>query len=250
MRIKKALRERFEALLLDPNHDPISLLRRLADTRAASSTGSAAGPTPAAQAEADAARRTADLLEAMRAELASGAPAAPPAAAASRAEKTPTAAMKEPAFPPPATTPLWESGDEIRSAKVYVDGCSKGNPGPSAGGIVIVSPTDAPIHEAGVFFGDLTNNEAEYRTLIAALETLAGRGVQNVFVFSDSELMVKQLTGVYRIKKPELAALAARAQQQRRAFHQCRFTAVPREKNKRADALANWAIQEEGVGGA
>jgi len=123
-----------------------------------------------------------------------------------------------------------------------VDGGSKGNPGPAGGGIVITTMTGEVGHEIAVRFPEMTNNQAEYRALLTGLRAAKARGIENLFIFSDSELVVKQIGGQYKIKNAELMPLVAEAQRLLRGFKQARIVAIPREQNSRADALANYAM--------
>ena len=128
---------------------------------------------------------------------------------------------------------------------IYSDGGARGNPGPAAIGFVI---SDAGGHELKRFkhyLGVATNNQAEYRALIAALTEANKLGFDRVVCRLDSELVVRQLTGQYKIKEPGLKPLAAEALALTQKFLQVEFTHVPREQNKIADALVNEALDEQ-----
>ena len=130
---------------------------------------------------------------------------------------------------------------------MYTDGGARGNPGKAAVGVVI-----EPIgKEFSATIGEATNNIAEYRALIFGLQKLeeaCGREKSKaleVEVRSDSELMVKQLNGVYRVKDEKLQPLFVKARELASVFKKVIFTSIPREKNKRADALVNEALDKQ-----
>jgi len=131
---------------------------------------------------------------------------------------------------------------------IYTDGGARGNPGPAAIGVAIyeTGTINEPILKIGKFLGTTTNNEAEYRAVIVALEETKKLGGKSLTFFLDSELVVKQLTGKYKIKEPRLAALAADVLRLQNNFLQVVFKHVPREKNKLADALVNEALDNAG----
>lgn len=129
---------------------------------------------------------------------------------------------------------------------VHIDGGSRGNPGPAAAGVVIRDADGVPFLEAGYFLGRLTNNQAEYRALLLALDSLQQLDVDEVTIFSDSELMVRQVTGVYRVKSADLKPLHAQAQRSLLGLASWQIRHVMREGNKRADQLANRAMDRKG----
>ena len=128
-------------------------------------------------------------------------------------------------------------------ALIHIDGGARGNPGPAAAGVCITTPdgTEA-LHEAGYWLGELTNNEAEYQGLLHALKAALELGFESVHIRSDSELMVKQINGEYRVKAANLKPLFAEARDRLGKFPQWSIEHVRREKNKRADQLANLAM--------
>ncbi len=126
-------------------------------------------------------------------------------------------------------------------ATIHVDGGSRGNPGPAAFAFVIHVPGQPDVEGAGTI-GTATNNIAEYTALIRALQKSAELGLREVDILSDSELMVKQMNGEYRVKNAELQDLYAEAQELRRHFQKVTLAHVRREKNKRADELCNLAL--------
>jgi ribonuclease HI len=135
-----------------------------------------------------------------------------------------------------------------KTVKVYTDGCAKGNPGPAAAGFVFEDIHGEVLEEGCAALGTATNNEAEYEALIKAMERCLELGVNSAFFFTDSQLMARQLNGVYKIKNPRIAKLASRAMALRRKFKQFQITDVPRTANTRADALANQGLRGEQAG--
>ena len=130
-----------------------------------------------------------------------------------------------------------------RSAVANIDGGARGNPGPAGYGVRIERDdgTSVELKEA---LGVTTNNVAEYRGLIAALAWAAAHGVSRLHVRSDSELLVKQMRGEYRVKNEGLKPLSAEARRLVAQIGDVRFEHVPREQNKDADRLANEAMDE------
>ena len=124
----------------------------------------------------------------------------------------------------------------------YADGASRGNPGPSAIGIVIYDNEGREVHRESRRVGHGTNNEAEYRAAVAALEAALGLGASRVEVRMDSELVVRQLTGRYRVRNPRLAPLYGRVLDLRGRFQSVVFRNVARTGNRLADMLANQAL--------
>jgi ribonuclease HI len=126
---------------------------------------------------------------------------------------------------------------------LYVDGGSRGNPGLAGAGVVIVdAATQHPRHEAGYFVGRVTNNVAEYQGLIRGLTIAASLAPQQLTVRADSQLMVYQMTGRYRVKTPHLKPLHQQAVELSQQIGHVEFEHVYREDNKRADELANKAM--------
>ena len=124
----------------------------------------------------------------------------------------------------------------------YADGASRGNPGPSAIGIVIYDGEGREVHRESHRVGHGTNNEAEYRAAIAALEAALGLGATRIELRMDSELVIRQLIGRYRIRNPRLAPLFNRILALRGRFESLTFENVPRTANRLADRLANQAL--------
>ena len=127
---------------------------------------------------------------------------------------------------------------------IHVDGGSRGNPGPAGAGVVIRDEAGQLVYEAGYFLGRQTNNEAEYHALIRALERAGRNGAHAVTIHSDSELLVRQLTGDYQVKSPKLAPLYRQVQVLLVRTARWSVRHVRRELNERADELANLAMDQ------
>jgi ribonuclease HI len=125
---------------------------------------------------------------------------------------------------------------------VNTDGGARGNPGPAGTGVVIKDDQGNILYAVGEYIGEATNNVAEYKALIRALAQAAVLGAQEVRVNMDSELIVKQMLGQYKIKEPTLQQLAAEVIKLKNNFQNVTFTHVRREYNKEADLLVNQAI--------
>ncbi len=124
----------------------------------------------------------------------------------------------------------------------YADGASRGNPGPAAIGVVLVDEGGQELHRSGRRLGRATNNQAEYRAAIAALEAALGLGASEVELRMDSELVVRQLRGRYKVRNPRLIPLYKRILDLRGRFASLVATHIPRQENSLADALANEAL--------
>ncbi len=122
-----------------------------------------------------------------------------------------------------------------------VDGAARGNPGPAAAGIVL-SVNGQVIVEEGVLLGHATNNVAEYRALILGLTKARDMGVRHLRVLMDSELVVKQVLGLWRVRNANLRSLWSEARALMAAFDEVKLELVPRRSNRRADLLANRAL--------
>ena len=127
-------------------------------------------------------------------------------------------------------------------AKLFTDGGARGNPGPAAYGFVIEAEDGTVLAAHGERIGIATNNVAEYRALIAGLEKALELAVPEVEVVSDSELLVKQMTGEYRVKNAALQELSIEASRLARRIGRVTYTAVRREHNELADRLVNEAL--------
>jgi len=135
------------------------------------------------------------------------------------------------------------------TAKIHTDGAARGNPGPAAWAYVIERPGQAAIEEAECF-GHATNNVAEYMAVIRALERSAQLGLTRIALFSDSELMVRQMNGEYAVKNVDLRDLHDQAQALARQFTSVTFAHVRRAENARADVLCNAVLDGRPPGSA
>ena len=127
-------------------------------------------------------------------------------------------------------------------ARLSTDGGARGNPGPAAYGYVLESDDGHVLAAHGEAIGTATNNVAEYRALVAGLETALGLGIDELEVVSDSELLVKQMRGEYRVKNAALRELRDEAEDLARRLRKVDYTAVRREHNELADRLVNEAL--------
>lgn len=127
---------------------------------------------------------------------------------------------------------------------IYTDGASKGNPGDAGIGVVISSPDGTVLREIGEFIGKTTNNVAEYSALIRGLKEAADMGATQIEISTDSQLMARQLAGVYKVKSPNIQPLYAEAVSLIRHFADVSISHVVREFNKRADELANLGVKK------
>ena len=127
----------------------------------------------------------------------------------------------------------------------FVDGASRGNPGPSSCGVVLKNPAGEVIRTLGMTIGVTTNNVAEYTALILALQEALLAGAKKLTIFTDSELVAKQWSGDYKIKDASLKVLFILASHLKRGFQAVSVSHVPREQNKLADEAANRALNQE-----
>ena len=129
-------------------------------------------------------------------------------------------------------------------ARLLTDGGSRGNPGPAAYGYVLEAEDGTVLAAHGEAIGVATNNVAEYRALLAGLERAADAGIDELTVVSDSELLVKQMRGEYKVKNAALRELWEEAQSLARRLGKVSYAAVRREENELADRLVNEALDE------
>lgn len=125
---------------------------------------------------------------------------------------------------------------------VHVDGGARGNPGPAAAAAVIAAPDGTVLEERAQTLGEATNNVAEYRALLLGLQRAAELGAREVEVVGDSELIARQVQGVYKVKNAALKPLHEQALAALRHFDSWSIRTVPREQNAHADALVNDAL--------
>jgi ribonuclease HI len=133
-----------------------------------------------------------------------------------------------------------------RRVTVYTDGACRGNPGISGAGVLVVAEDGGVLARVARFLGHMTNNMAEYTALLIGLKEAQKLGAEEVIVKSDSELLVRQLNGRYRVKNEALRILFDSATDLLRSFKRWKIIHVPREQNREADRLANEAIDREG----
>jgi len=136
------------------------------------------------------------------------------------------------------------AAERRKRTRLYVDGAARGNPGPAGAGAVILSPDGHVVAKLGKFLGDSTNNVAEYMGLILGLKRAKAMCIKELDVFSDSELMVKQLAGDYAVKAEHLRPLHDEARSLLKGFSEVEVRHVPREENAQADLMSNRAIDE------
>lgn len=131
---------------------------------------------------------------------------------------------------------------QVSRLKLYADGGSRGNPGPSASGFLLLDDKDEVVVQKGLFLGVTTNNQAEYQALKMGLEEALRRGVLAVDVFMDSMLVINQMKGEYKVKNTDLKAIHQSLVELIPKFQDITFTHVPRERNKLADAIVNQVL--------
>jgi ribonuclease HI len=127
---------------------------------------------------------------------------------------------------------------------VHVDGGSRGNPGPAAAASVISTPAGEVLDEASELLGTVTNNVAEYRALLLGLTRARALGATEIEVINDSELIAKQIGGLYKVKHASMRPLYQQAMSVLRGFDAWKVRTVPRAQNAHADALVNTALDE------
>src|SRR5256884_5757040 len=155
-----------------------------------------------------------------------------------------------PRRPPPPGEKVWSAeaqADPKPAAATHranIDGGSRGNPGPAAYGVVIRDGRGEIVAKLKKYIGRMTNNVAEYYGLIAAMDYAQSHSIPALRIESDSELLVKQMRGQYKVKSEDLRPLFERAQKMSKALDSFRIEHVYREQNREADALANEALDE------
>jgi ribonuclease HI len=128
---------------------------------------------------------------------------------------------------------------------IHIDGASRGNPGEAGFGVHVATPGGEPVTELYGYLGTATNNVAEYQALIHALRYALARGCRRLKIFSDSELVVRQLDGRYKVKHPGMITLHRDAKTLLARFERASLTHVPRGLNREADRLANRALDDK-----
>ncbi|HEY5045980.1 MAG TPA: ribonuclease HI family protein [Solirubrobacteraceae bacterium] len=127
---------------------------------------------------------------------------------------------------------------------VHVDGGARGNPGPAAAACVITSPEGEVLGEHAQLLGTVTNNVAEYRALLLGLERARELGASEIEVIGDSELIAKQVRGIYKVKHAAMKPLHSEAKAALKQFERWSIRTVPRAQNAHADALVNAALDQ------
>jgi ribonuclease HI len=131
-----------------------------------------------------------------------------------------------------------------KALSLFTDGACRGNPGQGGAGAVLMGGNGEVVGTAKKFLGHCTNNIAEYQALIPGLGEALGRGATAISIYLDSELLVRQIQGIYRVKNPDLKPLMAEIRELLDRFDTWKVEHVPRRENALADELANEAIDE------
>ena len=129
---------------------------------------------------------------------------------------------------------------------LYTDGGARGNPGPAAIGIVVKNEKGEVIKEIGKYIGETTNNEAEYRALLDGLDSILEKDVENVDCFLDSQLVVRQLNGEFKVKSMNIKRFWKEVKRMERNFKKITYTHIERGKNGEADSLVNEVLDSLG----
>jgi phosphoribosylglycinamide formyltransferase-1 len=137
---------------------------------------------------------------------------------------------------------LFEQAERLN---IYTDGASRGNPGPAAGGYVLADSHGKELEAKGIYLGETTNNVAEYAGLIRALEAAKKFSPKQLCVYSDSELLVRQINGQYKVKSEQIRPMFQQVMSLLESFDSCQVKHIPRGKNVRADNLCNRALDRQ-----
>lgn len=137
----------------------------------------------------------------------------------------------------------------MKKGKIFSDGGARGNPGPAAIGVLVCNASGEVLQEHHETIGEATNNIAEYRAVLKGLELARELGMEEVEYFVDSELVARQLSGVYRIKAPHIKDLFLQVKEREKSFRKVAYQQVPRthEKIRCADRLLNQALNQAGA---
>jgi ribonuclease HI len=157
---------------------------------------------------------------------------------------------RTPKTPPPASARLFNEPHTPPAPggayTAHIDGASRGNPGPASYAVIVYGPDGKVVFEIGKYLGRETNNVAEYYALISALDVAAAHSIKRLRVSSDSELLVRQMQGRYKVKSADLRPLYERALKLAHSLEYFSIQHVPREANRDADRLANEALDKTG----
>ncbi|MFH1057426.1 MAG: ribonuclease HI family protein [Pseudomonadota bacterium] len=188
--------------------------------------------------------RPQDLLEGIdRRELTDDLEAAAAALAGEPAPAAPAVAGPDASAPSPLQPAASGAGvDPAATYRLHADGGSRGNPGPAGAGAALLDPSGRQVGAWSRYLGRVTNNVAEYQALLLGLGEAAKLGVRRLEVRLDSELLVRQIGGQYKVKSPALQPLFAEARRLLAGFERASVRHIPREQNHLADALANQAM--------
>ena len=129
--------------------------------------------------------------------------------------------------------------------KIFIDGASKGNPGDGGAGILIFDERGKVVKEVSEYLGNCTNNVAEYKALLISLKEALDLKAEYISIFCDSELLVNQIKGIYKVKSPHLKPLYKKAVELLKNFNYYEITHIKRDENNIADMLANKAIKNK-----
>jgi len=140
---------------------------------------------------------------------------------------------------------LFAPAEEARALRIFTDGASRGNPGEAGIGVLVEDSSGNRLREIRRYLGKATNNQAEYTALLIGLQVCREMGAEDISVFADSELLVKQMKGEYKVKHPLLLPLYTEAKALASGLKKFRITHIPRARNAHADALANEAIDKK-----
>jgi len=141
--------------------------------------------------------------------------------------------------------PSFQGARRFEELYVYVDGAARGNPGPAAIGVLVLTREGKRVAAFGEAIGETTNNYAEYTALVHALRLLSVFEVDRLRIYTDSELMAMQVKGEYRVKEKTLQSPYAQVMSMLRRYKDWDIAHIPREKNAEADALANRSLNEQ-----
>ncbi len=134
------------------------------------------------------------------------------------------------------------------SCEAYIDGASRGNPGPAGVGVVLINAQTGATHEFSKSIGETTNNVTEYLALLCAMQEALRLGCRGLTVKTDSQLLARQITGVYRVRNVQLRRLHDLIMQLRKAYRRFEITHIPRTQNRSADRLAGQAARGRASG--
>jgi ribonuclease HI len=127
---------------------------------------------------------------------------------------------------------------------IFIDGASRGNPGPAGIGVAIFDSKGGSLAEESAYIGRATNNVAEYRALVQALEKAVEMGASRVMIMTDSELLYRQMRGIYRVRDAKLISLFRQAVSLAKEFQGFQLCHIPRRETEKADSLANHALDQ------